>query len=137
MFDEIKGSTHILHQALDGLSARQRITAQNLANVDTPGYQAREVRFEDQLRQRLHASPAQVQLAPVETHPSHLDLGLPQDQPFTVHQLRGEMRNDRNGVDLEQEVTRMAQAQLSYGALTQIVGGRFGTLKYVISEGGR
>lgn len=137
MFDEIKGAASILHQALDGLSARQRITAQNLANVDTPGYQAREVRFEDQLRQRLHASPADVRLAPVETHPQHLGLGLPQDQPFTVHQLTGAMRNDRNGVDLEQEVTRMAQAQLSYGALTQIVGGRFGTLKYVISEGGR
>jgi flagellar basal-body rod protein FlgB len=35
---------------LDGLSARQRIIAQNLANADTPGYLAGRVDFEDSLR---------------------------------------------------------------------------------------
>src|SRR3954454_24795724 len=38
---------------LDGLSARQRITAQNLANTDTPGYLAGRVDFEDSLRSAI------------------------------------------------------------------------------------
>jgi flagellar basal-body rod protein FlgB len=35
---------------LDGLAARQRIIAQNIANADTPGYLAGRVDFEDSLR---------------------------------------------------------------------------------------
>ncbi len=39
-----------INAALDGLAARQRITAQNIANADTPGYIAGRVNFEDSLR---------------------------------------------------------------------------------------
>lgn len=35
--------------SLDGLAARQRIIAQNLANSETPGYTAQTVSFEDSL----------------------------------------------------------------------------------------
>lgn len=38
-----------LLRALDGLSARHRVVATNLANESTPGYQRRELKFEDQL----------------------------------------------------------------------------------------
>jgi flagellar basal-body rod protein FlgB len=35
--------------ALDGLSARQRAIANNIANVNTPNYHAKRVAFEDAL----------------------------------------------------------------------------------------
>jgi flagellar basal-body rod protein FlgB len=38
-----------IQASLDGLAARQRITAQNLANSETPGYLAQTVSFEDSL----------------------------------------------------------------------------------------
>jgi flagellar basal-body rod protein FlgB len=38
-----------LHSALDGLAARQRAVANNIANVNTPGYRAQRVSFEDAL----------------------------------------------------------------------------------------
>ena len=38
-----------IQASLDGLAARQRITAQNIANSETPGYQAQTVSFEDSL----------------------------------------------------------------------------------------
>ena len=38
-----------LSSALDGLSARQRAIANNIANVNTPGYTAERVSFEDAL----------------------------------------------------------------------------------------
>jgi flagellar basal-body rod protein FlgB len=38
-----------LSSALDGLAARQRAIANNIANVNTPGYQAQRVTFEDAL----------------------------------------------------------------------------------------
>jgi len=39
-----------IQAALSGLSARQRIVAQNIANAETPGYLAQRVSFEDSLR---------------------------------------------------------------------------------------
>lgn len=42
--------SQMLGRAMDALSLRQKITASNIANVDTPGYKRHEVRFEDQLQ---------------------------------------------------------------------------------------
>ncbi|WP_439593556.1 flagellar basal body rod protein FlgB [Microbacterium sp.] len=39
-----------LSSALDGLSLRQRAIADNIANINTPGYHAKRVQFEDALR---------------------------------------------------------------------------------------
>ena len=38
-----------LNSALDGLALRQRAIADNVANIQTPGYHARRVQFEDAL----------------------------------------------------------------------------------------
>lgn len=42
-----------LTSALDGLAARQRAIAANIANVNTPGYTARRVRFEDAIAESV------------------------------------------------------------------------------------
>ena len=47
MFDSV--TFNALSSALDGLSARQRAIANNIANVNTPGYQAQRVSFEEAL----------------------------------------------------------------------------------------
>ncbi len=47
LFDD--GASLALGSALDSVSHRQRMTAQNIANVMTPGYRAQRVHFEDSL----------------------------------------------------------------------------------------
>ncbi|MDQ4138672.1 MAG: flagellar basal body protein [Actinomycetota bacterium] len=47
MFESL--TTSALTSALTGLAARQRAIADNIANVNTPGYQAKRVQFEDAL----------------------------------------------------------------------------------------
>jgi flagellar basal-body rod protein FlgB len=42
-----------LHAALSGLSQRQRVTADNIANLQTPGFLAGRVDFESSLRGAL------------------------------------------------------------------------------------
>jgi flagellar basal-body rod protein FlgB len=50
MVAAIEGNTKVLiGMALDATSMRQQAIAQNIANVNTPGYQALDVSFEDQL----------------------------------------------------------------------------------------
>ena len=53
-----------IQASLDGLAARQRITAQNLANSETPGYTAQTVNFEDSLASAIaNGNPAQTSIS--------------------------------------------------------------------------
>ena len=44
----------VLASALDGLATRQNVIADNIANVDTPGFRARSVDFESSLRSAVN-----------------------------------------------------------------------------------
>jgi flagellar basal-body rod protein FlgB len=48
-------TVNALSSALDGLAARQRAIASNIANVNTPGYRAKIVSFEGALSQSVAA----------------------------------------------------------------------------------
>ncbi|RZU50452.1 flagellar basal-body rod protein FlgB [Krasilnikovia cinnamomea] len=47
MFDDVSSSA--LRVAVAGLAARQSAIADNIANIETPGYHARKVKFEEAL----------------------------------------------------------------------------------------
>lgn len=51
MFDSV--TFRALNSALDGLAARQRAIANNIANINTPGYQAQRVQFENALAESI------------------------------------------------------------------------------------
>ena len=44
---------HTLSRALDLTSARQNLVSQNVANIDTPGYKARDIDFRQELQRAL------------------------------------------------------------------------------------
>lgn len=46
-------AAHAVHAALDALALQQRVTATNIANVNTPYYTARRVEFKDALREAI------------------------------------------------------------------------------------
>ena len=66
MFDDL--STSSLRVAVAGLAARQTAIANNIANIETPGYRARKVEFE----QALHGAIARGD-SPAGVSPSTLD----------------------------------------------------------------
>lgn len=116
--------------ALTGLSRRQETIASNIANVDTPQYQRREVNFEDALRRSLTSSSAS---GLARTDPRHMAVGgaggadtsvRPRDVVST--------RNDGNEVSVDEEMTLLVETQIRYQALSQSVGKRLATLRTVI-----
>jgi flagellar basal-body rod protein FlgB len=139
MFDQIHHMTDLMHASLQSQVDRQRLISNNLANGDTPGFKASDLQFEAHLQHKL----AQMQgLAPTTqagyyTHAEHLPLDLPEDNLYAVQLQDSIGRNDGNNVDLDLEMTKMAQANLSYATVSQLLSGRFSGVKYVISEGGR
>lgn len=141
MFEQIQRLSEIMHSALDGLTARQRIVSNNLANADTPGFKAAELNFEEQLQRRLVQMQTEDEspiFEGVRTHDHHFPLSTDQQKyPWQVIQPATRMRNDGNSVDLELEMMRMVQANISYSAVSQLLSGRYSGLKYVIQEGGK
>lgn len=47
------GVTSALHAAMNGIEARQKAITANVANLETPGYLARSVDFEESLRSAI------------------------------------------------------------------------------------
>jgi flagellar basal-body rod protein FlgB len=57
VFDDL--ATQAVQTALSGLALRQRVTADNIANLETPGFTANSVDFENSLAAAVQAgSPA-------------------------------------------------------------------------------
>ncbi len=62
--DVLDFTMRVIQADLDGLAARQRIIAQNLANTDTPGYLAGRVDFEESLRNAVaNGAPEATQIS--------------------------------------------------------------------------
>ena len=132
-------ATEILQQSLDGLSMRQRATANNIANVDTPGYKANQVSFENQLAgaidRQLNARSG-VQVA--TTNPAHLSAGprqLDHVQPVVSRMDGMSYRNDGNSVDIEREMALLAETQLRYSTLSSLVSRRMAIERNIVRAG--
>jgi flagellar basal-body rod protein FlgB len=102
-----------LHSALDGLAYRQRVAADNIANVDTPGFTATRVDFEDSLR-------------------SALATGEGTDAEPSTTLSTAQAGANGNNVDLGAETMTAMQATFSYQLLSRAVGDRFGLVSTAI-----
>jgi len=140
-------SLFMLERGLDAAAARQRVLANNLANADTPGFKRSDVAFSGWLEEALaeHRGGCDARMAaargPVEllrTHPRHTAGPARQiGGPPEVVDGSTTMRNDGNNVDIDREMTYVAENLMWYQALAQAVGGRFSRLRLAISEGRR
>lgn len=96
-----------LEAAMRGATLRQTLLTDNLANIDTPGYQRRDVDFHAALRQ---AEAAGAPLDSVSFQPTA-------DSSRVV-------RADGSGIDPDQESAALAENALEYQAMVQVEGAR-------------
>lgn len=126
----------LVSQALDALAFRQRVTAHNIANVNTPGFKRATVPFEQVLRKAYVESGTNLPLA--RTHSGHL---MPtkerRSQPPVVLDRATSLRNDGNNVDIERESAQQAKDTLLYQALITQMNRRLAGLRSVIHDGRR
>lgn len=138
MTDPISNTTTLraLAFALDGLSLRQKATAHNIANVDTPDYKAQHVSFEAQLQQALHGK-SETSLPLEVTRTNHIDLrSAPgKSAAISLDHENNQLRNDGNNVDIDLEMTNLAETSLRFQSLTQLAGMKLSLLKTIIREG--
>ena len=127
-----------LSRFLDVDVFRQGVTSSNLANIDTPGYRARDLNFGMELQRAAwgefqNASAQSAAIAAGYTPDSAGD-GL----PFTpvARRVTGLVeRPDGNNVSLERETLVMAETQMRFNIGIQLLRAEFRMLSTAIHEG--
>jgi flagellar basal-body rod protein FlgB len=119
-----------LKNALDAYALRQRVTAENVANVQTPGYKSKKVTFEENLKK---ASARRLRLAPVPHPPRSIPVGLPAKPLARIAERKQDYSNGVNDVNIENEMVDIARTSLSYNLVTRLVRGRVENLKAAIT----
>jgi flagellar basal-body rod protein FlgB len=114
-----------LDLALGASGKRQEVLANNLANVNTPGYKRLDVQFDGMLAKAVESARAGDRTELVKLRP-----GVATDESVTV-------RADGNSVDVDQEMANLAENNIRYNALVQLTQKKLEGLKYVISDGRR
>ena len=119
---------------MNWLTNRQRVLAENVANVDTPQYKAADLRPLD-----FRGELAQVQgkLQPVATDPKHLSGTVPvsaaQEQVVTDQADRD---ISGNTVSIEDEMMKVSETMADYQLMTSLYKKQVGLLKEAIGRGG-
>lgn len=109
-----------LKGAIAAAELRQQVIADNIANVDTPGFKRSEVLFEELLARQL-SSQATSGLEARRTHEKHIPFGRGRSvvKPQLATDSTTSMNNSGNNVDIDREMALLAKNQLRYNALIQ------------------
>lgn len=98
-----------VNTALDALALRQRAIADNVANLQTPGYHARVVEFEDALSRAVTG-------------------GTGAADP-TVRRSTDATQLNGNNVNLDEQTTLNVETNLRYQLATQAVSGQLSSVR--------
>jgi flagellar basal-body rod protein FlgB len=127
------GIIPVLEQDLAARSKRFDVIVSNIANADTPNYKAFELVLDQQLKE---PKPGSAVIELVRTHPAHLSANKTASNGLTLRQAaapRFSLRGDGNTVDLDNEMTTMAENSIRYKASAQMLRERFKALKLAMT----
>ena len=96
---------------LSTLTVRQRVTASNIANADTPGYKTKDVDFQSELNGAVDGSTPIVEVQ-----------GL-------------KVKNDGNNVSLDREARNLAENALRFQVATNFLQAQIRGVRAAIQEG--
>jgi flagellar basal-body rod protein FlgB len=109
--------------------ARETVAASNLANIDTPGYRARETTFAEALNLELGGAGTLAQ-----TNAGHL--GAASSSAAGTQESSGAgSRRDGNNVQLDRELLTLNRAAADFSAAQTALAAKFRLVRYAINEG--
>lgn len=118
--------TNLLAQFLDVHSRRAQIVSSNLANADTPGFQAQELDFAEYLEQATQEAL---------TPGTNGNTSFSESAPRVIAQANRVSGLDGNNVDAGHEMATLSNAGMNYLTGTTMLQSRLRTLRMAIREG--
>jgi flagellar basal-body rod protein FlgB len=123
----------LLARALDGEALRQRVIANNIANLNTPGFKRLRVDFQAFMKAAGAGSAGPLKRTDVRHLPGRFENG---GQPGVEQVRETAVRADGNNVDLDREMIELVENALGYRAVSQFWTSKFKVYAQVI-RGGR
>ncbi|KKB75608.1 MULTISPECIES: flagellar basal body rod protein FlgB [Bacillus] len=127
--DIFSGTIQTLEGALQRANVKQKVISNNIANVDTPNYKAKKVSFKNMLNEESSRIDA------TKTDYRHIDFKGSDSNYSIVSSKQTSYQQNRNNVDIDQEMSEMAENQIQYQALVERISGKFNSLKTAITGG--
>lgn len=135
MFQNLFNSTTIpvLEQVVDFSEARHTVLAGNIANMDTPGYKARDLSQED-FQERLAKAIESRRQPP--TYHSTGETGYEPPEPLAEVSKNPKtiLHHDNSNVGIEYQVTEMVKNQMQHNLALTVMVQQFHLLQAAISE---
>lgn len=138
MLDKLDGHLNFQKEALHLLNKRQDVLAANIANNDTPGYQARDIDFSAELKNaveqgRTSASGALSLTLSSRGHipatgPAHLENQL-------LYRIPDQPSADGNTVDMDRERVNFADNSVKYQTSLTMINAHIKSMMSVMNQG--
>ena len=133
MLNRLSDSLDFQGQALGLRSQRQRLIASNIANADTPGYVARDIDFQQALREATGSAASRATTL-AATRAGHLGgQGAAGGEPGLVYATASQTNLDRNTVDMDRERASFADNSVKYEATLRFINGNVRTVLSAIT----
>lgn len=121
---------NVLQKGLDASSMRQQVLSNNIANIDTPQFKRSDVDFQAILGVALGEKGGDLSMK--LTAPKHIPGLADGGGSGVVVDQSTSFRNDGNNVDVDREMTNVAENGLYYNSLTRAISSQLGLLRMVI-----
>jgi flagellar basal-body rod protein FlgB len=122
MVTGIDKNINLLEKMLDISAMKHKVIANNIANINTPGYKKMDVNFAEQLEKVLK-----------DTSVNKFD-NLQPKIVISKEETSKTARNDGNNVDMDKEVSSLVKNTLSYNIYTQLMAKKVEMVKFAIEN---
>lgn len=137
MVNKLDDAFRFQQQALGLLTRRQDVLAANIANADTPGYQARDIDFSQQLKQSINnQKPVKPSVSMSLTSNKHIEgKFMPLDDGALLYRVPDQPSADGNTVDMDRERVNFADNAVKYQSGLTFLGADIKKMMTVLSQG--
>ncbi len=116
-------------RAMNYLWKKQSVIADNVANAETPGYKAKYVTFEQELRQKLEQASADETQVPVGRKAMREGI---LDSNIVTHEANETARMDGNGVNVTEQNVELSRTYIQYQLTTRAFSDEISRLRAAI-----
>ena len=124
-----KTKVPVLNAVLDVTQLRQRVIANNIANVSTKGYRKQDVQFKEYLESFVRKPVVEGQV----TNGRHMPIPKPIAHPIVYEPETSLNDSGLNNVDIDREMADLAENHLFFNVGQRLIRGQFDGLKKSIS----
>lgn len=118
---------------MDTKVLQSKLIASNIANVDTPGYVSKDLKFDHVLKQNAD----ELNIAMKVTNPKHMTDGVSGILNNEIVENPNPGRPDGNNVNIDEEMLKLSENNIQYNVAVQLLAKHMAHIKDSIQQAGR